>query len=158
MARRLKATSVEGKLKAVTDGTSPYPAPPGMGKKAARYWVKVMRAKARDEWTDYQLEVAVDLTRVLVQLDTEQNHLIKEGGVIQGATGPKRNPRLVNIGQLRGERVRLERHLRIHANAVAEHPTQAKGRREAEEAGRRMVGLIADENSPFLPFGPGKAN
>lgn len=152
MPRKIKVTSVQGAL-AAFDAAREIPEPPQrLGKKEMVYWIAIYSRRARDEWNPLDLIKAVQLARLYVRRDIEQNRLHREGGSVikSGKDGiSKRNPRDIHLIQAENLIMRTEKHLRLHSNADHKDPSQIRSARIAEEAARSA--LKVTEQDDFLP-------
>lgn len=78
------------------------------------FWEGVVRARAREEWTDADLVVAAQLARCQRDIERESKALDEEGSVIENQKGSLvMNPRHSVLEQLARREMALMRTLRI---------------------------------------------
>jgi len=84
---------------------------------------------ARAEWTAHQLELAAMLARTMADLVAEQGLLRREGGVVEGPSGPIVNPRKQIVSLHTTAILGLRRSLSLHALARDGLPRDVAKRR-----------------------------
>ena len=94
------------------------------------FWDGVVRARARDEWTETDLVVAGQLARCLHDIEDEQAALDIEGTVIKNDKGtPVVNPRVSVLEQFARREMALMRTLRMGGRVAGAARDEAPGRK-----------------------------
>ena len=110
------------------------------------FWLAIVRARARDEWTDVQLIVAAQLARCQADIEREQQTLDAESSVIENARGtPVMNPRVTVLEQLARREMALMRSLQLAGSG-----RDAVKARSLEAQARQVRAEIADEEDELL--------
>ena len=78
------------------------------------FWDSIMKARARDTWTDIDLTTAVNLARTQADIELLQTDLDVTGYLIDG----KLNPVVAIVETLTRRAVALSRALHVHAQAT----------------------------------------
>ena len=138
----------------MVNAASPLPGIPGhvrLRPDDLPFWEGVVRARARDEWTEADLVVAAQLARCQRDIEHEQISLDSEGSVIENAKQTMvMNPRHAVLEQLARREMALMRSLRIGkvelCSARLRRPAASSQRttclhREKEEADPRPTGV-----------------
>lgn len=84
MTRKKRSDSAAAAIDAMVNAARPLPSIPGHVRLRAEdlpFWEGVVRARARDEWTDADLVVAAQLARC--QHDIERESEALEGGYLE---------------------------------------------------------------------------
>ena len=153
MTRKQRSDSASAAVQAALDAASPLPDCPKhvrLRDGDKEFWTGIVRARARNEWTDADLAVAAQLARCQSDIEREQTELDDEGSVITNDRGTKvMNPRHAVLEQLSRREMALMRTLRIGGDAAGDKRDLVKGRhlqRQAEEARQQVSeedGLLA---------------
>ncbi len=111
----------------------------------AVFWDGVVRARARDEWTETDLVVAAQLARCLHDIENEQLALDGEGTVIKNDKGTMvLNPRVSVLEQFARREMALMRTLRMGGRAAGaardEYPA-----RKIERQSRKLREELEDD-------------
>jgi len=110
------------------------------------FWVCVVRARARDEWTEADLVVAAQLARCLHDIEQEQSLLDSEGTVIANDRGTMVvNPRVSVLEQFARREMALMRTLRMGGKVPGEDPRSQAGARKIERDARKIKTDMEDE-------------
>jgi hypothetical protein len=110
------------------------------------FWDGVVRARARDEWTETDLVVAGQLSRCLHDIEVEQQILQTEGSVVMNERGTQVvNPRVSVLEQYARREMALMRTLRM-GGRVAGAARDEEKTRKIERASRRLRDEIADSD------------
>lgn len=111
------------------------------------HWRNVVAEFARAEWTEHQLELAVNLTRMMADLAREQVALREEGYISVRANGTTvENPRARAVKSLASDILSMRRSLALHARARSGDTRNDGKRKEAAremERGPEDDGLLA---------------
>ncbi len=139
--KRARSDSAKAAIGAALNAASPLPDCPPHVKLREHdqpFWVDVLRARARDEWTQADLIVAGQLARCMSDIERESGWLEDEGSVIKNDKGTQvMNPRNAVLEQLARREMALMRTLKISGASTGDTRDLEKGRklqREAEKA------------------------
>ena len=144
--RKHKSDSVTSAVKAAAHAAAAIPVPAfvtftSLG--AEDSWPVVVRARAKDEWSDVDLTVAGNLCDCMADMRREGDSLAAEGYVLDG----KQNPRNQVLEVLTRRKVALIRLLQMQGRAVngtaARLQAQRQAEREAAAAFQDPDGLLA---------------
>jgi len=139
MARKPKATTVQGAVTAMQAVLSPPIEPPWpLPAESRPIWVEIIGRRARDEWQAIDLRFAWELAELLGRLRMEHEALSGEDSVIKG----KANPRHRLIGDLEGRALGLARYLRIHPASEVNRPQHLRGKRQAQRQAAEAIGAV----------------
>lgn len=138
--RKIRSDTVAGAQEAfaaVLDRPSP---PQRLGKKAMVYFDAIYDRRAAEEWNSLDLLKACTLARLYVERDVDARKYRADGGsVSDNGKMVKRNPRDVALVQRENLIMRMEKHLRLHANSDYRNVSQIRGQRQAEAAARAAI-------------------
>jgi len=110
------------------------------------FWIGVVRARARDEWTETDLVVAAQLARCLHDIEVEQLLLEADGTVVTNDKGTQIvNPRVSVLEQYARREMALMRTLRMGGKVPGEDPRSQSGARRVERQSRSIKAEIEDE-------------
>lgn len=143
--RRNRADSAASAVNAMLNAAKDVIAVPGHVKLRDGdqvFWADVVRARARDEWTDADLVVAAQLARCLHDIEKEQQDLDVEGTVIKNDKGtPVVNPRVSVLEQFARREMALMRTLRMGGRVAGAARDEAPARK-IERQSRKLRGEI----------------
>lgn len=109
------------------------------------FWVAVVRARARDEWSEADLVVAAQLARCLHDIEKEQVELDIEGTVVKNDRGTLvANPRVSVLEQFARREMALMRTLRM-GGRIAGDARDESGKRKIERTSRKVREEIEDD-------------
>lgn len=109
------------------------------------FWDGVVRARARDEWTETDLVVAGQLARCLHDIEKEQVSLDYEGTVVQNEKGTQIvNPRVSVLEQFARREMALMRTLRM-GGRVAGAARDEQATRKVERQSAKIRDELEDE-------------
>lgn len=120
---------------------------------ARPYFVAIVRARARDEWTDLHLIIAAQLAQCLCDLQAEEDALLLEGRVVKNDRGtPIMNPRMAACEQLARKEMALMRTLQMGGRVpgAAGDARNKAGARKLEQGARRVREELAEEDDELL--------
>ncbi len=143
-------------LNDVTDRARTVLEPPEPLSKAVRKrWDIIIAARSTKEWASgIDLELAVILAKMLVQLDREERLLQAEGAVITGVRGgPAVNPRAGVVSSLRGSILRYE--ARLHFDVEQGGSVDRKNARQAERKAAERDKAADRDGELIQRFGDG---
>ena len=139
------AAAVKAMVNAAKDGLQP-PAHVKLRKGDAVFWEGVVRARARDEWTEIELVVAGQLARCLHDIEKEQALLDAEGTVMPNERGTMVvNPRVSVLEQFARREMALMRTLRMGGRVAGDARDQA-GVRKVERQSRKLRQELAEDD------------
>ena len=148
MARQKRTDSASGAVDVMKNAIAGVFSPPTEAKLTKEdivYWNAIVRARARDEWTENELQVAAQLARTRKQIQDNEDLLVHEGPVLINDRGTQiANPRFSVIEQLTRRQVMLMRSLQVNATASAGRAGDVAPKRAAEKAAREVVNATAD--------------
>ena len=147
--KRNRSDSAESALKAMVNAskdTIPVPAHVNLREGDRVFWDGVVRARARDEWTETDLVVAGQLARCLADIEREQIALDSETTVIMNDRGTLVvNARVSVLEQFARREMALMRTLRMGGRVAGaardEGPT-----RKIERQSRKLREELEDED------------
>jgi hypothetical protein len=132
--KRTRATSAASAVKAMIDASKGVLKPPAHVRLRAGdevFWDGVVRARARDEWTETDLVIAGQLARCLHDIEVEQAFLDAQGSVVANDKGTMVvNPRVSVLEQYARREMALMRTLRMGGRIAGD---------ARNETGRRMI-------------------
>lgn len=109
------------------------------------FWDGVVRARARDEWTETDLVVAGQLARCLHDIENEQTALDVEGTVIKNDKGTAVvNPRVSVLEQFARREMALMRTLRMGGRVAGAARDEAPAR-AIERQSRKLREELQDD-------------
>ena len=110
------------------------------------FWDGVVRARARDEWTETDLVVAAQLARCLHDIEKEQSLMDSEGTVIANDKGTMVvNPRVSILEQFARREMALMRTLRMGGRAAGAARDEAPARKIERQSRKLREELEDDE-------------
>lgn len=131
-------------LNAAKDVIAP-PAHVNLREGDAVFWDGVVRARARDEWTETDLVVAAQLARCLHDIENEQAALDSEGTVTRNDKGTMVvNPRVSVLEQFARREMALMRTLRMGGRVVGAARDEAPARK-IERQSRKLREELEDD-------------
>ena len=146
--KRTRATSAESAVKGMLDaakGAPDVPAHVRLRDGDRAFWDGVVRARARDEWTEADLVVAAQLARCQHDIETQQEELDAEGAVVKNDRGTQvMNPRVSVLEQLARREMALMRTLRMGGRVAGDTRDEA-GRRKIERQSRQIREELEDD-------------
>lgn len=103
------------------------------------FWDSVVCARARDTWTDADLENAANLARCKADIERLQSEITAEGDIVRNDKGTQIiNPKHTLLETLSRRAVALSRMLHVHAEATVGESRDAgkalKTEKEAKQA------------------------
>lgn len=110
------------------------------------FWTGILRARARDDWTDADLVVAAQLARCQNDIERESLALEAEESVVLNARGTKvMNARITVLEQLARREMALMRTLRM-GGRVSGDARDDVGGRKLETQSRRVREEVLEED------------
>ncbi len=111
---------------------------------ALRYFRELISPKPISEWGEPDLSAVCDLAECHVDLVEEKTALSAEGNIINGPSGPKRNPRAGVVVEIRRQILQLSRFCRIDPQS---NSTKARQLRRGFDSAVFAVG----DNDGLIP-------
>lgn len=150
MAKNTRLTdTVTGAVKLLQSEMSPLPSVPAHVKLRDcdfPFWTDILRARAREEWTDLDLVLAAQLARCQADIEIEQGLIYSEGSIITNDRGTSvTNPRLRALNELKQSQLATVKALALNATAKADPRDIAKQRKAAFSA-RQVAEEIQEED------------
>ena len=146
--RRLRADSAESAVKAMVDaaaGPLPVPSHVKLREVDLPFWDGVVRARARDEWSENDLVIAAQLARVQADIERESVLLDGEGTIVTNDRGTQvANPRCSVLQQFAQRQLALMRSLRMGGRVSGDAQKDAQ-RRKIQRQGEDAREELADE-------------
>lgn len=146
--KRSRSDSAASAVKAMLDAAQPLPEVPAHTKLRAGdlpFWEGIVRARARDEWTEADLVVGAQLARTQADIEKQQEMLDGEGTVVENARGtPVMNPRVTVLEGLARREMALMRALRM-GGKVAGDPRDLQKKRSLERQSRGVREQLEDD-------------
>ena len=147
--KRVRADSATAAVQAMVATAKPMPAVPAhvrLRDTDLPFWDGILRARARDEWTDPDLVVAAQLARCQADIEREQQILEGESTVIENARGTSvMNPRVSVLEQLARREMALLRTLRMGGRVAGDARDEATRRKIERQAEALRAELDEDE-------------
>lgn len=148
--KRQRSDSAAAAIQAAKDAASPLPDVPShvrVREKDQPFWVDIVKARARSEWTQADLVVAAQLARCMSDIEAESALLDGEGSVIENQRGtPVMNPRHAVLEQLARREMALMRSLRIAGVATGDTRDLEKARKLQRQAEEVQKEITADDD------------
>ncbi len=108
------------------------------------FWVSIVGARARDSWTDADLENAANLARCKSDIERLQVEIDGEGDVIVNERGTQIiNPKHSLLETLSRRAVALSRMLHVHAEATC---GESRDQSKSLAAEKKAKSAVADED------------
>jgi hypothetical protein len=149
MTKRKPSNTAEAAVKAALAAAAPDLQPPAhcrMREGDAPFWLGIVCARARDEWTEADLVVGAQLARCMHDVELQQEALDGEGSVIANDRGTKvLNPRVTVLEQLARREMALMRTLRMGGRIVGD-ARDAAGSRRLERQARKTKAEVEEED------------
>lgn len=147
--KRTRATSAASAVKAMVDAAKGPPKVPEHVKLRDRdrpFWDGILRARARDEWTDADLVVAGQLARCQADIEAEQEALDADGTVVTNDRGTRvMNPRVSVLEQMSRREMALMRTLRMGGRVAGDSRDEVERRKIQRQAENVRAELVDDE-------------
>ena len=154
--KRTRSDSAQAAINAMKNAAKDDLRPPAhvqLSADAEPYFVSIVRARARDEWTELHLTIAAQLAECMCAIVEEDAALAVEGRVIKNDKGtPIANPRVSVCEQLARKEMALMRTLQMGGRLPGgEGDARNKaGARKVEAQARRVRQEVATEDDDLL--------
>lgn len=114
------------------------------------FWKAIVRARARDSWTDIDLVHAANLARTQADIEKVQEELDREGFTLVNDRGTVvANPKHSILETLSRRAVALSRSLQVHAHATQGDSHEQVKKNKAQAKALEAAEAIAD--NPLIP-------
>jgi hypothetical protein len=147
--KRIRSDSSFIAVKAMEDAAKPNILPPEhapVREEAFPFWEGIIRARAREEWSEVDLVVASQLAQCQSDIAEEDVALRCEGKVVVNQRGTQiMNPRATVLEQLSRRQLALMRALRMGGQAAGDSRDEA-GRRKIEKQSRELREELAEDD------------
>lgn len=151
--RKSRSDSASAAIEAAKNAALPDLQPPAhvvLSSGAEPYFRDIVRARARDEWNDFQLTVAAQMAECMAEQVEEAGHLALEGKVVMNAKGTQvANPRVSILEQLARRQMALARSLQMIGRAVGD-PRAPTNKRKLENSARAARDEALEEEDDLL--------
>ena len=152
--RSVRADSSAGKAAAVRAAIDKPLSPPRHVKLRPGdrpFWTNIVRARARDTWTDVDLAKAANLARCQADIERVSQELAEEGDVINNQRGtPIVNPKHNLLETLTRRELALSRALHVHAEATVGKSEDAAKKLQVEKVASESVNELRSHDSGGL--------
>ena len=137
-------------MRAAIQGLLHPPAHMNITAKQIPYWKAVMSTRARQLWTETDLELAVSLVRWKAQLDEVETKLEKDGLFLKNKNGTIiENPAQRTVERLSRRIMAMSRMLQLQALAVVGDPRNGKKKLQSENEARDVIKRLDSDLIPF---------
>lgn len=109
------------------------------------FWNDVIRARARETWTDFDLSVAANLARCLADIEKVQKKLSGKDLVVSPRGAMVENPLHRILETLTRRQIVLARNIHVHSAATTGDSRKAKDAAQAEHTARRAAAAMEDD-------------
>lgn len=148
--KRHPSNTAASAVRALRNVVKPAPEPPAdllFRPEDRAAWDRLMRARAREEWSGDDLALAVQLARAMTDFEEQSGLLYAEGMVVKNDRGTSvGNPRCSVLRDISQRVLALRRSLQL-GGAAAGDKRHVAGVRRAETAAERMAREL-DEDDP----------
>ena len=111
------------------------------------YWALIMRGRARDEWTETDLQHASNLAGCMADIERIKADIEGEGDTVLNVRGTMVvNPKHMLLETLTRRNVYLTRLLHLHPAVVAGNPADIQKHRAADRAVRKTAEEMEDDD------------
>lgn len=141
--RRKRSDSAEAAIEAMVDASATVepPAHLRLRDRDLPFWTGIVRARAREDWTDIDLAHAGNLARCMADIERVQAEIDFEGDTLTNDRGTVvMNPKHSLLETLSRRSIALCRALQVHAHAIQGDSRDQKKRAET----RKNVQAAAD--------------
>lgn len=148
MTKRMRSDSHISEVKARQSRDIEPPAHVNLRERDWPFWYSIVRARAREHWTETDLENAANLARCKSDIEKLQKEIDAEGDVIENAKGTQIvNPKHTLLETLSRRSVALSRMVHVHAEA-----TSGKSSNESKKngAGKSLPAQLTGDNDDLL--------
>ncbi len=152
--RKPRSDSAAAAINAMLAAASPLPEVPAHVKLRADdkpFWEAILRARAREEWTEADLVLAAQLARLQSDIERQQEALDVEGAVLENRRGTQiMNPRHSVLQQLAMRQLSLMRSLRMVGVVATGDKRDLVKARDLQRQAERALTEVDGENMDDL--------
>ena len=142
-----RADSIKERTQALADAEIEVPAHLSLRERDLPFWTSIVRARARDLWTDVDLNHAANLARCQADIERIQAEIDEEGDTLTNDRGTVvMNPKHSLLETLSRRSIALCRTLQVHAIATVGESKQSRGKNTAQREGQRARSQIEDDD------------
>lgn len=144
-----KSDTIAGAVAAFEGALTEIEPPPHIKLRDGDYpfWSAIVRARAKDTWTDIDLVHAANLARTQADIEKNQEMLDLEGFTLTNERGTVvANPRHSILETLSRRAVALSRSLQVHAHATVGDSHEAVKKNKAQANAQKTAQKIADDS------------
>lgn len=111
------------------------------------FWQAIVRARARDSWTDIDLNHAANLARCQADIERIQEEIDDEGDTLVNDRGTVvMNPKHSLLETLSRRSIALCRTLQVHAIATVGESKQSRGKNTSQREAQQAKAQIEDDD------------
>lgn len=147
--RSTRSDSTNGKAAAVKAAVEPVLAPPSyvsLRDADLPFWESIVRARARDTWTEVDLAKAANLARCQSDIERVQKDIDAEGDTVTNARGTQIvNPKHNLLETLTRRELALSRAIHVHAEATVGKSEDAAKKLQAEKEAVKSVSAVQSD-------------
>ncbi|MGC5620437.1 hypothetical protein [Enterococcus faecalis] len=152
MARK-RADSAHERANAFAATDLPIPAHVKLRERDLPFWNAIVRARARDLWTDIDLNHAANLARCQADIERIQAEIDIEGDTLTNDRGTiVMNPKHSLLETLSRRSIALCRTLQVHAIATVGESKQSRGKNSSQREAQRALESSADDDLLAAPL------
>lgn len=149
MPRKQRSDSAQAAINAAIAAASPLPELPShvrLREQDHPFWDNILKARAREEWTNSDLVVAAQLARCMADIESESLKLDVEGSVLENQRGtPVMNPRHSVLEQLARREMALMRSLQMIGSAKGDKRDVENARKLQNQAAMARDEVTQDD-------------
>lgn len=119
-----------------------------------RIWAAIMRARAREEWSQIDLQHAGNLVRTMSDVERLSREIAVEGDVLRTGDISYLNPKHRLLEQMTRRAVALTRLLHLHAGTLIDDPGKLAGMRRQEKEARESQEALLGADDDLLARPP----
>lgn len=151
--RSIRSDSTKGKAAAVKSAVEPVLSPPSHIKLRDAdlpFWESIIRARARDTWTDVDLAKAANLARCQADIERIQSEIDAETDIVINSRGTQIvNPKHSLLETLTRRELALSRAVHVHAEATTGKSEDAAKKLQVEREAVKSVTAV--EGDGLIP-------
>ncbi len=146
--KRNRSDSASAAVSAMQSAGQRIPAPESLAPADVPYWDSITRARAKEDWTDVDLQHAASLAKILRYIDDSHAEIAEQGMTLVNERGTQiDNPAFSRLEKMSRLALSMSTKLHIHAEAtVGKSEDSAKRstkQRQAEATLKKADDLIA---------------
>lgn len=153
--RRKRSDSAEAAIEAMADASAMVEPPVHLRlrERDLPFWTGIVRARAREDWTDIDLAHAGNLARCMADIERIQAEIDVEGDTLTNDRGTVvMNPKHSLLETLSRRSIALCRALQVHAHAIQGDSRDQKKRAETRKNVQAAAGRAEGEDLLATPL------